>query len=129
MIWQLLAIGVSLGVMAAPDLLSLTDAVADAFHVLGPIAASVGAMAASRVLRGLRRLHLLLGPAIAGSALLFGGPAAVAVGFGAGALLMALAFPGGEDPAPLGGGWRSLWARDDSTSGPPGRAVRTSNDP
>lgn len=118
MIWQLLAIGVSLGVMAAPDLLSLTDAVADAFHVLGPIAASVGAMAASRVLRGLRRLHLLLGPAIAGSALLFGGgPAAVAIGFGAGAVLMALAFPGGADPAPLGGGWRSLWALDDSTSG------------
>lgn len=126
MIWQLLAVAVSLGVMAAPDLLSLTDAVADAFHVLGPIGASVGAMAASSVLRGLRRLYLLLGPGIAGSGLLLGGgPAALAVGFGAGAALMVLAFPGGVDPAPLGGGWGALWAREESTSGPPDRADRT----
>lgn len=126
MIWQMLAIAVSLGVMAAPDLLSLTDAVADAFHVLGPIGASVGAMAASSVLRGLRRLHLFTGPAIAGTALLLGGgTAALAIGFGAGAALMILAFPGGADPAPLGGGWRALWAGEQSTSGPPERADRT----
>jgi hypothetical protein len=125
-IWQLLAIVIGLGVMAAPDLLALGDAVADAFHVLGPIGVAVGAMAASSVLRELRRLHLLLGPAIAGSALLLGGsPAAIAVGFGAGAMLVILAFPGGADPAPLGGGWRALWAGDVSTSGPPRRADRT----
>jgi hypothetical protein len=126
MIWQLLAMAISLGVMAAPDLLSLSDAVADAFHVLGPIGASVGAMAASRVLRGLRRLHLLIGPGIAGAALLLGGGgAALAVGIGAGAALMVLAFPGGADPAPLGGGWRAVLAPEQSTSGPPGRADRT----
>jgi hypothetical protein len=121
-IWQVLAIVISLGVMAAPDLLDLGDAVADAFHILGPIGVSVGAVAASAVLRPLRRLHLLLDPAIAASALLLGGgPAAMAVGLGAGALLLILAFPGAADPVPLGGGWRSLWERELPTSGPPER--------
>jgi len=124
-IWQIVGIGVSLGVMAAPDLLSLPDAVADAFHILGPVGASVGAMAASAVLRGLRRLYLVIGPAIAAAPLVLGGDAAaMGVGLVAGATLAALAFPGDADPARLGGGWRPLWAGTMPTSGPSGRADR-----
>lgn len=110
MIWQFLAIAVGLGVMAAPDLLGLSEPVANAFHILGPVAVATGAVAASTVLRGLRRAHLLLGPAIAIAPIAFGGEtAALAVGLVAGAVLIALAFPGSADPAQYGGGWRKVW--------------------
>lgn len=110
MIWQLLAIAVGIGVMAAPDVLGLSEPVSNAFHILGPIAVAVGAMAASTVLRGLRRVHLVLGPAIAIAPLVLGGEtAAIAVGLGGGVALVGLAFPGGADPAQYGGGWRKVW--------------------
>lgn len=110
MIWQLVAFAVAVAVMAAPDLLGLEDAVADAFHILGPIAAAVAAMAASAVLRGLRRLHLLLGPAIAIVPFLLGAePTAMAVGVVAGGVLAAMAFPGGAQPGQYGGGWPEVF--------------------
>lgn len=125
MIWQLLVIVVGLGVMASPDLLGLPDAVADAFHVLGPIAVAVAAMAASTVLRGLRRLHLLLGLAIAAAPILLdGGATAIVIGLGAGVALVLLAFPGGSDPRPIGGAWRAVLDPSKSTSGPPAGADR-----
>jgi hypothetical protein len=110
MIWQLLAIGIGIGVAAAPDLLGLSEPVANAFHILGPIAVAFGAMAASSVLRGLRRVHLLLGPAIAIAPPVLGGEmAAIVVGLAAGTALVALAFPGAADPDQYGGGWRKVW--------------------
>ena len=113
MIWQFVAVAVAVAVMAAPDLLGLEGAVADAFHILGPIAAAVAAMAASSVLRGLRRLHLLLGPAIALAPFLLGAePAAMAVGVVAGGILAALAFPGGARPGQYGGGWPAVFNPD-----------------
>lgn len=109
MIWQALAIAVGIGVMAAPDLLGLSEPVSNAFHILGPIAVAFGAMAASTVLRGLRRVHLLLGPAIALAPFVLGGElAAIIVGVVAGAVLVVLAFPGGADPGQYGGGWRKV---------------------
>lgn len=111
MIWQAIAFLVGIGVMAAPDLLGLRDSVANAFHVLGPIAASIAGMAAADVLRGLRRLHLLVGLAIAVAPIILGGEAtAIGVGLAAGAVLVAMAFPGHGDPEAFGGGWRMLWA-------------------
>ena len=113
MIWQLLAFTVAVAVMAAPDLLGLEGAVADAFHILGPLAAAVAAIAASSVLRGLRRLHLLFGPAIAVTPFLLGAePTAMVVGVVAGAVLAALAFPGGARPGRYGGGWPAVFTAD-----------------
>lgn len=113
MIWQLLAAAVAVAVMAAPDLLGLQGAVADAFHILGPLAAAVAVIAASSVMRGLRRLHLLFGPAIAVAPFLLGAePIAMAVGVVAGAVLAALAFPGGARPGQYGGGWPAVFHID-----------------
>ena len=106
MIWQGVAFVVAVGVMAAPDAFGLSDSVADAFHILGPIAASIAGMAASDVLRGLRRGHLLVGPAIALAPIGLGGEmTAVVVGLVAGAALTALAFPGRQEQGRFGGGW------------------------
>ena len=111
MIWQVLAFAIAAGIAAAPDLLGMGDGVADAFHILAPIDAAVAAMAASSVLRGLRRLHLLFGPAIAIAALLLGGDLpAMAVGVVGGAALAALAFPGAPRQGQYGGGWPAVFS-------------------
>ena len=109
MIWQIVAFLLGIGVMASPDLLGLTDTVADAFHILGPIAASIAGMAAFDVLRPVRRAHLLVGPLIALAPIVFGGTAAaLAVGLAAGAVLVAVAFPGDAPAGQYGGGWRAV---------------------
>ena len=109
MIWQFIAFGIAVGVMAAPDVLGLNDNVSDAFHILGPIGAAVAGISASTVLRGMRRLHLIIGSAIALAGILLGdGVPALAVGLGAGAALVALAFPGGVEGDPYAGGWSML---------------------
>jgi hypothetical protein len=117
--WQLMALAVAIGLIVTPDLVGLSDASARALHILAPIDAAVAAMAASAVLRGLRRLHLLLGPAMAAVPLLLGGePLDLALTGVGGATLTALAFPGGSDMSGLGGGWRSVWRPPKSTIGP-----------
>jgi hypothetical protein len=119
MIWQLVAVAIAVGVMASSDVLDLRDPVADAFHVLAPIDAAVAAMAASTVLRGLRRLHLVLGPAIAVAGVGLGGePAAAAVGVAAGTALALLAFPGAPRTGVYGGGWPALLGRTEPRTTP-----------
>lgn len=109
MVWQFIAFAIAVGVMAAPDVLGLNDSVSDAFHILGPIGAAVAGMAASTVLRGMRRLHLIPGSAIAVAGILLGdGLPALAVGLGAGVALVGLAFPGGVEGDPYAGGWSVL---------------------
>lgn len=116
MIWQWIAFVVAVGVMAAPDTLGLSESVADAFHVLGPIAASIAGMAAYDVLRSLRRAHLLVGPAIALAPILLGAEgAAIAVGVIAGLALALLGLPGPPPRAKFGGGWKMVF---DVHSGP-----------
>lgn len=119
MIWQLVALGLAIALMAAPEVLPLSEASANAIHVLAPIAAALAAMAASSVLRGLRRLHLLLGPGIAAVPLLLGGEpiGQVVVGLG-GMILAGMAFPGASDTGRMGGGWRAVWDPPKSTIGP-----------
>jgi hypothetical protein len=112
MIWQGIAFLIAIGVMAAPDALGLSESVADAFHVLGPIAASIAGMAAYDVLRGLRRAHLLVGLAIALAPVLLGGDmTAVVVGLAAGLALCILAFPGPPKRGKYGGGWPFVFGR------------------
>lgn len=113
MIWQGIAFLVAIGVMAAPDVLGLSESVADAFHILGPVAASIAGMAVADVLRGVRRAHLVAGPAIALAPIVLGGDlVAIAVGVLAGGLLVLLAFPGPAERGKYGGGWRMVWAGD-----------------
>ncbi|MBW3613240.1 MAG: hypothetical protein KY392_05195 [Chloroflexi bacterium] len=112
MIWQWIAFGIAVGVMVAPDALGFSESVADAFHILGPVAASIGGMAAYDVLRGLRRAHLLVGPAIALAPILLGGDgAAVAVGVVAGLALALLGLPGAPPRGKFGGGWKMVFGR------------------
>ena len=112
MIWQGMAFLIAIGVMAAPDALGLSESVADALHILGPIAASTAGMAAYDVLRGLRRVHLVVGPAIALAPVLLGGDmSAVIVGLAAGLALCLLAFPGPPRPGKYGGGWPFVFGR------------------
>ena len=113
MIWQAIAFAIAVGVMAAPDALGLSESVADAFHILGPIAASIAGMALADVLRGLRRAHLIVGPAIALAPILLGGEmVAIAVGVVAGAALALLAFPGPPERGKFGGGWAMVFGTE-----------------
>ncbi len=122
MIWQGIAFVIAIGVMAAPDALGLSEPVADAFHILGPIGASIAGMAASDVLRGLRRAHLLVGPAIALAPILLGGELmAIVVGVVAGAALALLAFPGPPEPGKYGSGWRLVFGRTSDAAEDPER--------
>jgi hypothetical protein len=122
MIWQGIAFLVAIGVMAAPDVLGLSESVADAFHILGPVAASIAGMAAADVLRGVRRAHLLVGPAIAlAPIVLGGGVTAIAVGVVAGGMLALLAFPGPARPGKYGEGWRAVWDPGPRADGRHGR--------
>lgn len=110
MIWQGIAFLIAIGVMAAPDTLGLSESVANAFHILGPIAASIAGMAAYDVLRGLRRAHLLVGPAIALAPVVLGGEmTAIVVGVIAGVALSLLAFPGPPKRGKFGGGWPAVF--------------------
>ena len=119
MIWQALAFLVGVGVTAAPDVLGLEGGVADAFNVLGPIAASIAGMAAFDVLRSLRRVHLLVGPLIALAPIVLGGPVeGLAVGLVAGAALVGLAFPGDASAAQFGGGWRAIFTKTEPRTTP-----------
>lgn len=108
--WQLLAIGVGIVVTAAPDVFALSNRLADAFHVLGPVIVAFGAISMSAVLRSLRRIQLLLGPATAAAPVLTGGEVlGVVVGVSAGVVLVALAFAGGTSLERHGGGWKRLF--------------------
>lgn len=109
--FQLIAAGIGIWLMAAPAALGFDEAVADAYYVLGPIAASIGAMAASAVLRELRWVNVLVGVAVAVAPLaLGGGVAAIAVGMLSAAALIGLSLLGRDTTEQYGGGWRSLFA-------------------
>jgi hypothetical protein len=107
--WQLLGAAIGVGLMAVPGVLSLPRPVADAFHILGPLAAAFGAIAASPILRVLRRVQLPIGLGVAVSPLALGSsPAAIAIGIIAGVALVAVAFAPGARMERFGGGWRAL---------------------
>ncbi|HEU5325623.1 MAG TPA: hypothetical protein VFV59_07055 [Candidatus Limnocylindria bacterium] len=107
--WQLLGAAIGVALMAAPGILTLPAAVADAFHVLGPLAAACGAIAASPVLRVLRRIQLPVGLGVAVAPLVLGSDVVgIGVGLLAGLALLATAFAPGAPMDRFGGGWRAL---------------------
>lgn len=110
MIAHLVAVVAGLVVMAAPSLFGYSGAAADIDHVVGPIAASIGLIAASQILRAMRWINVPLGVILIAST-----PIAPRTGWGAGAIvaagatLVATAFVRGEIDVDFGGGWASLW--------------------
>lgn len=109
--WQRLAFVLGISLMAVPSLFGLPSAQADALHILGPLAAATGFIAASEVTRGVRWLNLPLGLALLVTVALVGYPmpAAALVTLIALALVV-LAFLGGRTSTAFGGGWRSLFS-------------------
>jgi hypothetical protein len=96
--------------MAAPALLGLEGPARVVGLVTGPLAASLGVVAAVEVTRGVHWLVLPLGVWLAASALIFpGGPAATANAVGTGMVLVLLSLVKGRVAGRYGGGWRSLW--------------------
>lgn len=107
--WQLLGAAIGVALMALPGPLGLREPVANAFHILGPLAAAFGAIAASPILRVVRRVQLLIGLAVALAPVLLGAePVAIGIGVIAGFGLVATAFAPGAPMDRFGGGWRAL---------------------
>lgn len=110
MIAHLVAAAAGLVVMAAPSRAGYSGTAADIDHVVGPLAVSVGIIAASQILRAFRWINLPLGLVLIASTLIAArtttGSIVVAV---AGAALVATAFVRGRVDVASGGGWASLW--------------------
>ena len=101
------ATGVAL--MASPAVLDYSGHAATSSWIVGPLAASVGYMAAFEITRALRLLELPLGLWLIATPFVFAAPRdAVAVSLCAGALLVATSSVAGQRKRPYGGGWRSL---------------------
>ncbi len=97
--------------MALPELLSSPRAAADLLHVAGPIAAAFGFISMSEVLRGMRRLNLLVAAALAVGSLLVGmAPTGIALAWLAALVLALTGIVGPGVPRDrYAGGWRSLF--------------------
>lgn len=114
MIAQLVAAATGLVVMAAPSLFGYGGLAADIDHVVGPLAASVGIMAASHILRAMRWIDVGLGVALLASVpfVTRGATGSVVIGIAA-ITLVGTAFMRGTVDTDFGGGWAALWRRDE----------------
>lgn len=109
--WQRLAFVLGLWLMAAPSLLGMPKAHADVLHILGPLAAAIGFIAASEVTRGMRWLNVPVGAALVVAPLVLGfSAAALLASVLTGIALVVIAFLGGGTSTSFGGGWRSLFS-------------------
>ena len=110
MIWQVLAAAVGVWLMAAPDVLGYAGTAADtADRIIGPLAATVGLVAATEATRGFRRANYLTAVALAALPWLLGYPTIAAGNSLACALALAvLASFRGRVTGRFGGGWRAL---------------------
>lgn len=107
--WQRLAFVLGVWLMAAPSLLGLPKDHADVFHILGPMAAAIGFIAASEVTRGLRWLNVPVGVALVIAPFVLGFEVAgLVASVLTGIALVVLAFLGGRTTTSFDGGWRSL---------------------
>lgn len=109
---ELVAAGAGVVVTAVPDRAGVTGTAADALHVLGPLIATVGMLAAAGVLRPMRWINVLLGAAAVACAFAFAlsAPAAIATiaAGSAAAVVSALDVP---DPR-FRGRWLALLRRE-----------------
>jgi hypothetical protein len=107
--WQLLAAAVGIWLMVLPAVVGVPELVDNGLRILGPLAVSVGGIAAAQVTRGVRWANVPVGAGVAILPIL-GGASLVAIGLcvASAAALVGLAFLGGRTSTNLGGGWRSL---------------------
>ncbi len=105
-----LAFVAGVALMALPAVLGSPRPAADLLHVVGPIAAALGFVSISEVLRGMRRLNVLAAAALAiGSPLVGMTAVGLALAWLGAAVLAATAVVGPGVPRDrYGGGWRSL---------------------
>ena len=111
---QLMAALAGLVVMTAPSLVGYGGTAADIDHIIGPLAISVGIIAASQILRAMRWLNLGSGLVLLGSIFATARPAtgSVVVALAAATLVGAATVRGTIDVA-FGGGWSSLWRKEE----------------
>ena len=116
---HLLSAAVGAWLTAAPGLLGYAGAAAANFHVVGPLVATFGLIAAFQVTRPLRWANLALGGWLVLSPLFLGlPPGPVVNGTACGLLVGALACVRGRRTERFGGGWSAIWRADQlSTSG------------
>jgi hypothetical protein len=98
--------------MSAPAVLSYGGAAADLAHVVGPLVATAGVVAASAVTRPVRWCNVPLGAALAVLPWLLGAPLRAALSdVAVGLAVAALALVRGSGTDAFGGGWRAILRR------------------
>jgi hypothetical protein len=113
---RVLAAGVGLWLMAAPAALSFGGVAADVHRIVGPLAASVAAVAMAQATRPVRWCNAVLGALLVGAALVVDAPRAAAANMVlSGVALAALATVAGRITDRFGGGWRAAWRAHRST--------------
>lgn len=106
---HLLTMSIGVWLIAAPSVLGVEGRAADSAHILGPLIASVGLMAASDILRGLRWCQLPLGALMMVSAFVFSQPTSGRINAAvSGAAVIGLCLIKGRVKRRFGGGWASL---------------------
>lgn len=109
---RLLVASLGVWIMAAPAVFGYDGAPANSDHIVGPIVATFAIMAASHVLRPLRRVNTLAGAWIAIAPMFVGHPGIAALNAVAtGLLITALSLVGSYDPEEFAGGWSTLWRK------------------
>lgn len=109
MIAQLLQVALGLWLMAAPAVLGMTDPAATNYHIIGPIIAAVGGVAAGECTRSVRFWNLPLDLWLLASPLLMPTPEAVVINsLATGGASLALCFVRGHVKCQYGGGWMAL---------------------
>lgn len=109
---QLVAAAAGIALMAVPSLVGYEGAAADIDHIIGPLAASIGIMSASQILRGLRWVNLGLAIILLASIPFVSRPGSgILAALVVGAILAATATVKGEVEDSYGAGWRALWTK------------------
>jgi hypothetical protein len=113
-VWaQLAAFAFGVWLTAAPQTLGYGGPARANDHIFGPLAATVGLIAAFQVTRAVRWLNLPFGVWVALAPWVLGaGRAELVNGALVGLALVWLAFVPGARDEPYGGGWRALWNPD-----------------
>jgi hypothetical protein len=110
-VWaQLVAFAVGVWLTAAPGFLGYGGAARSNDHVFGPLAATVGLIAAFQVTRGVRWLNLAFGVWLLVAPWVLGhGQQETVNSTLVGLALAGLAWVRGAADESFGGGWRALW--------------------
>lgn len=107
---QLVAAATGIALMFLPAAIGYQGTAADIDHTIGPLAASIGLISASEVLRSFRRLNLGSALVLGASCVVVSRPVVGTIICGLGAVVLAAsALSRGRVDASFGGGWKALW--------------------